>query len=89
MKNICTHQNNNGRRELCPASLAELTGLCAASVVELRKMGEFHRTDSDGAGFTLLRRGGTVLGIAHTDVHDEVQACRRALQITAGRLEHG
>ena len=87
--NMSTHQNNNARRELCPASLAKLAGLCAASVGDLRKMGEFQKTDPDGAGFTMLRRGGKVLGIAHTDVHDEVQACRRALQITAGRLEHG
>ena len=54
--------------------------MCAASVAELRKMGEFHRTDDDdGAGFTMVRRGGRVLGIAHTDVSSQGPSplCRR------------
>lgn len=65
-----------------------LQTLCTASVAELRKLGDFQRTDSDGAGFTMLRRDARVLGIAHTDVNSKVQNYGKDLQITATRVKH-
>ena len=63
--------------------------MCAASVAELRKMGEFHRTDDDdGAGFTMVRRGGRVLGIAHTDVSSQVEDYRVDLIESGGTFRH-
>ena len=63
--------------------------LCTASGAELRKMGEFHRTDEDdGAGFTMVRRGGRVLGIAHTDVSSEVEDYRVDLKESDATFGH-
>lgn len=66
-----------------------LKELCTASVPELREMGEFHKTEADGSGFTLCRRGGKVLGVAHTDVSQSVQSYRQDLVITTSAFEHG
>lgn len=66
-----------------------LKELCTASVPELREMGEFHKTEADGSGFTLCRRGSKVLGVAHTDVSQSVQSYRQDLVITTSAFEHG
>ena len=66
----------------------DLANLCDSDEVTLRTLGEFQQTDHAGAGFTLLNRGGKVLGIAHIDVHPSIASYHQPMKFDGTKFWH-